>query len=502
MRRPVSLTGTLAVSSALVIAIFTAAVTFLATQQVVALTVETTVQSLSDAVNASIVHALGAARLHQLTDEETARLDEVIESSTSSGQIRAVKIWDRDGRVVYSSYDRSEVGKSYGGYGNVAKALRGEIAYNVETEGKEESEEEAEAFGDVVEIYAPVLASPGGEVLGVFEVYQSYAPIQARLARRLAWVWALSFISGLLLYLVQLMVMRYAAKRLQASEHQVEEVSERLKVSLKDIEDHSMGTLMALVSTVDAKDSYTASHSLGVTEYAIAAARRLGIGDADVALLERAGLLHDIGKIGIPEAVLLKPGKLTDEEYLIVKEHSDMGSRIIESIPFLKDLMPVVRHHHERWDGKGYPDGIAGEDIPKLACVLMVADAFEAMTSDRPYRKGMSVRKAREELERHSGTQFDPACVKALLDALDAGEVGPDEAVPRRASPTSGRKRARRYSWTAKSGLRTGGRKVRQSSKSLLTALWGCRSVPVVPRSRTERVLKTGVPVAARPGGA
>jgi putative nucleotidyltransferase with HDIG domain len=132
-------------------------------------------------------------------------------------------------------------------------------------------------------------------------------------------------------------------------------------------------------------------------------------------VLERAALLHDIGKIGVPEALLLKPSALSPEDYERVKEHSEAGARILETVPFLADVVPIVRHHHERWDGSGYPAGLAGEDIPFLARVLAVADSFDAMVSERPYRGPLPRRLAIDEVVLCSGSQFDPAVVDAFV---------------------------------------------------------------------------------------
>ena len=214
-----------------------------------------------------------------------------------------------------------------------------------------------------------------------------------------------------------------ASDRLDETEVEVGTLNKRLEGSMRDLEEHSLGTLQALTAAVDAKDSYTASHSLGVTDYAAIIGRRLRLSTSERDLLERAGLLHDIGKIGVPEKVLLKPSGLTDSEFEVVKEHSGVGADIVEAIPFLQEICPAVRHHHEHWDGSGYPDGLKGEEIPRLARVLAVADAFDAMTSHRPYRKAMPIRAARAELLKHRGVQFDPQAVDAMLEALDLGEV-------------------------------------------------------------------------------
>ncbi|MDO8964068.1 MAG: HD-GYP domain-containing protein, partial [Coriobacteriia bacterium] len=307
--------------------------------------------------------------------------------------------------------------------GNVTRALGGETVWDAGTADKDESAEEAAEYGEVVEVYAPIRVSATGQPVGVFEVYMPYGPIRTQVRDSLLWVWIAAVGSALVLYLVQLRLVKSAADRLRATEAEVDEVNTRLQRSLEEAEEHSIGTLRALNAAVDAKDSYTARHSLHVADAAVAIGKRIGLSERDLINLERAALLHDLGKIGIPESILLKPKRLTREEFLIVRDHSEIGARIIESIPFLQDLVPIVRYHHERWDGTGYPEELAGEKVPLLARVLAVADAFEAMTADRPYRRAMRVEVAREELERNAGLQFDPVLVKALVDALAAGEI-------------------------------------------------------------------------------
>ncbi|MBW2006214.1 MAG: HD-GYP domain-containing protein, partial [Deltaproteobacteria bacterium] len=153
-----------------------------------------------------------------------------------------------------------------------------------------------------------------------------------------------------------------------------------------------------------------------VTEYSLRIAEKLNLPRKEIEMLKFCGPLHDIGKVGTDENILRRPSKLTEGEYKIIKEHPVTGENIIKHIKFLKEGLPVIRHHHERYDGKGYPDGLKGKNIPLLARILAVADAFDAMTSDRPYRKAFSYQEAITKLKEGSGTQFDPEIVKVAVD--------------------------------------------------------------------------------------
>ena len=182
------------------------------------------------------------------------------------------------------------------------------------------------------------------------------------------------------------------------------------------------GLATALARAVDAKDPYTHSHCETVSELAAMIAEELGLAPHRVARVRLAGLLHDVGKIGIPDAILGKPGPLTDAEYETMKQHPTLGHHILSAAE-LTDIAEWIRHHHERIDGCGYPDGLAGDAIPFESRILMVADAFEAITADRPYRDRRSIGEAMVELERHSGTQFDPRCLAALERVVGPGPV-------------------------------------------------------------------------------
>ncbi|MCA9155480.1 MAG: HD domain-containing protein [Planctomycetales bacterium] len=173
----------------------------------------------------------------------------------------------------------------------------------------------------------------------------------------------------------------------------------------------------ALTSAIDAKDPYTCGHSDRVAQISVRLAQQLGWAGEDCETIYLAGVLHDIGKIGIDDAVLRKPGKLTAEEYEHIKEHPEKGYRILEQIGELSHILPAVLHHHEQWDGNGYPHGLTGETIPLIARIVAVADSFDAMTSDRPYRKGMPLEKVDQIFREGSGQQWDARVVNAYFDA-------------------------------------------------------------------------------------
>jgi putative nucleotidyltransferase with HDIG domain len=174
-------------------------------------------------------------------------------------------------------------------------------------------------------------------------------------------------------------------------------------------------TITILAQAVELRDQYTGGHTSRVTAYATLLAQELDVSPEELSLIKTGTPLHDIGKIGIDDAILRKPGKLTSAEFEIMKTHTTKGAKILEQVPELHSITPIVRSHHERWDGLGYPDGLKGENIPRLARIVAVADAFDAMTSDRPYRQGLPAEVAFAEVEKQKGKQFEPDCANAFL---------------------------------------------------------------------------------------
>lgn len=187
-------------------------------------------------------------------------------------------------------------------------------------------------------------------------------------------------------------------------------------------------SLRAIISSLEEKDSYTHGHSIRVAEYAVLLAQEVGLSEIEVREVELCALFHDIGKIGIPDSVLLKPARLTRAEFEIMKSHPVRSAKILEKISPLRNLIPGIKYHHERWDGLGYPEGLKGEEIPLYARMILIADTYDAMTSTRPYRLALDKEIAFEELRKCSGTQFDSSLVEAFIRTMrkqDAGEKQP-----------------------------------------------------------------------------
>ena len=199
----------------------------------------------------------------------------------------------------------------------------------------------------------------------------------------------------------------------------IRQINEELHDKNDELEKAYLDTIGILRQTVEAKDPYTRGHSDRVSEYSVLIGKKLGLDENTLHILKIGGLFHDIGKIGIPDSILLKESKLNDEEYSQIKNHPMIGVHILGGVKLFEDIIPIVKYHHERFDGRGYPSQLSGTDIPYVARIAAVADTFDAMTSKRSYRNALPIDVVRAEIEKCSGTQFDPDIAKAFLEILD-----------------------------------------------------------------------------------
>ena len=216
----------------------------------------------------------------------------------------------------------------------------------------------------------------------------------------------------------QLMLLIESALKSIEQMREIRKINKELSETYDELEKAYLEIVETLRYTVEAKDTYTRGHSDRVSAYSVIIGEKLGLSEKDIKTLKIGGLFHDIGKIGIPDSILLKESKLTDDEYSQIKNHPSIGAHILSSVSYFKDMIPIVKHHHERYDGFGYPSKLKGEEIPYLARIAAVADSFDAMTSKRSYRNSLPLDVVIDEIERCKGTQFDPQIAEVFLDIL------------------------------------------------------------------------------------
>ena len=236
---------------------------------------------------------------------------------------------------------------------------------------------------------------------------------------RVRYIWLSVALVFLTLFALLALLVRSATRMLRGRNRALEQKSEALLDAYRRLEQSSLEAIESLNAAVDAKDPSTAGHSKRVEQIAVRIGRELEFDPLRLELLRLGALFHDIGKLAVPDAILLKPARLTRQEFELIKRHCNDGARIVDRFGPLRPVVSIVRHHHEYWSGAGYPAGLEGEMIPIEASIVGVADSWDAMTTNRPYKEMLSVEKAREEVKRCSGTQFRPDVVDALISALE-----------------------------------------------------------------------------------
>jgi putative nucleotidyltransferase with HDIG domain len=333
--------------------------------------------------------------------------------------ILSVKVWDTDGTLAWANLAPERIGKKFPIDGDLAKVLETKepTAELNRLNDEEDSVEAAELPDNIVEVYAPLFAGQH-EVVGAYEVYADAEPLEASIADTKRTIWIASAMLFAFLWLLLMLLARNASEMLRRQTTDLRERSAALSESYRLLEESSLEAIESLNATVEAKDPYTAGHSLRVQRIAVSIAQELGIQGNDLDAVRFGGLFHDIGKIAIPDVLLTKPGRLSEDEYELMKRHSSEGARIVSKFGRLRECVPILRHHHERWDGTGYPERLAGDDIPLLATIVGFADAWDAMTIERPYQRALRTEEAFHEVREHRGTQFSPRVVDAFFVAV------------------------------------------------------------------------------------
>ncbi len=318
-------------------------------------------------------------------------LDSLFAAHGISDKILRVRLWRADGHLLYTNTPKTDR------FPQVLADLSTPEGYRrfVMTRQGEEREVPGQA-----RIFVPVTVA-GGQALAAFEIFYDLTLLRQRLAHVNRIIWMVVPAGLFVLYASVFVLVRRASRLLLKQQD--------------DLVAAHLGTYRALAGAIDAKDSYTGDHSVAVSRLAAALGRVMGLSGGALGALQMAARLHDLGKIAVPDALLMKQGLLTPGEWDIMRGHADAGFEILKDAPLSQQVKLAVRHNHERWDGTGYPDGLAGEAIPIFSRILAVADAYEAMTSERPYRRALAPAEAVLRLRAGAGTQFDPAIVEVFL---------------------------------------------------------------------------------------
>lgn len=334
--------------------------------------------------------------------------------------IVTVKVWRPDGVLVWTNRAPERIGRHYpldGDLGETIRENRPQASLGA-LEDDEDAAERALGLDQVLEVYAPIASVDGRRALGVYEIYAKPQHTESFIAESKRVIWFAVIAVFAALYGALALFVRRASSTLQRQSGTLRARSRELMESYRRLEESSLEAIESLNATVDAKDPYTAGHSARVQRIALTVAEELRIPSDRLDAVRFGGLFHDIGKIGVPDRILTKPGALTQDEYALIRRHPADGADIVAKFSRLRAAVPLIRHHHERWDGDGYPDRLEGEQIPLEACVVGLADAWDAMTTDRPYRPALTVDEAAREVRRCSGTQFSPQVVDAFFVAF------------------------------------------------------------------------------------
>jgi putative nucleotidyltransferase with HDIG domain len=353
-------------------------------------------------------------------------------TNTVSRSSRGPLVPNRDRRQIDHRFPLDdELGEAIGRNQPIAKLVgRG-------SDGEDAFERNDLGYQNLFEVYAPIESGTGRpHAIGAYEIYADPRALGRLIGSRRQMLWVADAAVFAAFWVALALLVRGASRTLRRQNEKLRRRTLRLAESNRLLEESALEAVESLNATVDAKDPYTAGHSQRVQRIAVALGEELGLERERLDVLRFAGLFHDIGKIGVPDAILTKPDRLTELEYEIVKRHPEDGARIVGRLHRLHAAVPAVLHHHERWDGNGYPYGLSGEQIPLEAAIVGLADAVDAMTTDRPYSGSRTLEEATEEVVRNRGTQFAPAVVDAFvalvarMPELFGSDPAADELVP------------------------------------------------------------------------
>jgi putative nucleotidyltransferase with HDIG domain len=418
--RSLTLLRTFLIASGVVLAIGAVALSSLLSADLRTAALEDSARDITAFTNAVLAPNLVRGNRVAATPRSVARLSRTVRLPED---FHGVNVYARNGRLMFSTTQPGRVGRTRSSP-DLRKAIETGTpsAVIVDPPG---------GPAPVVKVWAP-LRTPGGRIVGVTEVSLDDDAVGDTIAGSRWTIWyAVGVVFGVL-WLILAIFVRGASYRLRAQTDDLEARSRDVVESSRELEATLLETIETLNAAVEARDPYTAGHSQRVRRVALAIGRELRLPAKQLGALGTAALFHDIGKIGMPDSILTKPDKLTRAEAAVMREHVTRGAEIVARISSLADSVPAIRHHHERWDGLGYPDRLRGTEVPVEAAIIAIADSWDAMTTDRPYAVALPMADALGQIEAGRGKQFNPAVVDAFLSV---SRRRPAEVMPPGAEP-------------------------------------------------------------------
>lgn len=364
----------------------------------------------------SLEHWFDDVDLYNLSTQDIDHLDEELLSLIELAEILDIQIWLEDGTLIYSM-DREQIGQLTIASHHIDQAKNNELHHELIDNDQTNNNHPLQYAEEIIKIYIPL--SHSNQLHGLFEISLSFDESRQTVNNALKNQLVILSIGLLLLYFSLLKVISSSSSRLVKQNMEIKSQASALEDSYKRLHGMYLSMIKAITKAIDARDKFTSGHSQRVAEQSMAFAHYLGLDMDQISRLEESALLHDIGKLGVPESVINKPGKLTDVEFTLMRNHPLIGKEIVEDVEEFRDIIDGIKYHHEQFDGTGYPQNLKGHEIPLIARILSITDAYDAMISNRPYRKGLPIEVAKEEIRKNSGSQFDPDLAKSFLDYLD-----------------------------------------------------------------------------------
>lgn len=346
----------------------------------------------------SLEHWFDEVDLYNLDANDIADLDKEFHSLRSLGDISDIRIWRLDGSLAYAQ-EKALIDNLPMKEKLIAVATSGNTDYEI-----------IQSQPEAIKVYLPI--NDHNVTLGVFEVTRSFEASRDSINSSVQYVLLILSAGLILLYI-------FLAKTIYNSSNKLITQKDELTISYEKLNTLFKSMIKAITRAIDARDKFTSGHSQRVATISTSFAKYLCLEPVVIDDLEISALLHDIGKLGVPESIINKPGPLSDSEYDSIKTHPLAGAEIIKDITELQYIIDVVKYHHEKYNGEGYPFNLSGDSIPYIARIISITDAYDAMVSNRPYRKGLTIQNALEEIHKNSGTQFDPDLANDFIQFMN-----------------------------------------------------------------------------------